>query len=1027
MRKLASFILLLLFANVQPSASAPAPIGMEKAADQAHDDVVAGTVLDTNGDPLAGVTIQQRGTQNKTVTDIEGRYTIRLKAGAARTLTFSYVGMTTQTLAAKGSMLRVVMKEDAHSLQDIVVVGAYGTAQKRSDLVGSAYQVNADQLKGLPQQRLDVMLDGLIPGVKIDPNTNDPGSPRTRYEVRVRGEASLTASNEPLWVIDGTPMYTGDKTNQMPGTSYTVSPLSFINPDDIASITVLKDATATSIYGADGANGVILVTTKRGRPGKMRVSVNTQYGIAHIDESTAPKVMNAQQWLTAAQAAYANAGLDMRTFPYQDNELNQYSTTDTDWRDVFYGTGTTFLTNVAVNGGSQKADYYVSGQYYQNDKTIKGNTQQRMSLASNVNLKLHKRLKLGIDLSASYNNNDLFALGREYYELLPIFSPYNADGTYRLYNMVVDGLNADGTPRFVKQRFLSNSVPEREQNDNNQKSWYVHTNFNLKYDIIDGLTYTGQFAYDYTSTLEQTYSSQKNWTGMSSTGEAIGYSRRSSADITNWTTVHRLNFNRTFGKHTVSAIAGFEAGSRDYTTMYVTGSGFINDNIRDVSQANTRDGYNSSSRRRKVSVLGQATYSFDHRYYLTVNGRKDGNSQFGSDVRWANFASIGASWNIHNEKFFHIPWINVLKLKGSYGANGNSRIGSLQSLGTYTYSDSNSYNGELGGVQGQSPNSRLSWETTYMTNLGLRVAALNRIDFEIEYYHNRTKNLLSQLPVSLLTASTRVYRNVGEIVNKGFEINLTTRNFVANREDGFSWTTDFNLAHNENRLTKSYRGTQVNFTDGISWIEGQDTKTYYLVRWAGVDPYDGSPMWYDANGNITKTYDSVNNRVRGKSANSTVTGGMTNTLSYKGFSLRFLLNYQFGGYAYSTFASIMNSDGYNVLSYNQAIEQQNFWRNPGDIARNPLPQAGVSTGSSRSSTRFLYRKDLVRLQNVVLTYQLPRALVSGWGLSNASVSLIGDNLMAYSPYSGSDHNSYKTVMSGYPLERTFTLSLNVGF
>ena len=1027
MRKLASFILLLLFANVQPSASAPAPIGMEKAADQAHDDVVAGTVLDTNGDPLAGVTIQQRGTQNKTVTDIEGRYTIRLKAGAARTLTFSYVGMTTQTLAAKGSMLRVVMKEDAHSLQDIVVVGAYGTAQKRSDLVGSAYQVNADQLKGLPQQRLDVMLDGLIPGVKIDPNTNDPGSPRTRYEVRVRGEASLTASNEPLWVIDGTPMYTGDKTNQMPGTSYTVSPLSFINPDDIASITVLKDATATSIYGADGANGVILVTTKRGRQGKMRVSVNTQYGIAHIDESTAPKVMNAQQWLTAARAAYANAGLDMRTFPYQDNELNQYSTTDTDWRDVFYGTGTTFLTNVAVNGGSQKADYYVSGQYYQNDKTIKGNTQQRMSLASNVNLKLHKRVKLGIDLSASYNNNDLFALGREYYELLPIFSPYNADGTYRLYNMVVDGLNADGTPRFVKQRFLSNSVPEREQNDNNQKSWYVHTNFNLKYDIIDGLTYTGQFAYDYTSTLEQTYSSQKNWTGMSSTGEAIGYSRRSSADITNWTTVHRLNFNRTFGKHTVSAIAGFEAGSRDYTTMYVTGSGFINDNIRDVSQANTRDGYNSSSRRRKVSVLGQATYSFDHRYYLTVNGRKDGNSQFGSDVRWANFASIGASWNIHNEKFFHIPWINVLKLKGSYGANGNSRIGSLQSLGTYTYSDSNSYNGELGGVQGQSPNSRLSWETTYMTNLGLRVAALNRIDFEIEYYHNRTKNLLSQLPVSLLTASTRVYRNVGEIVNKGFEINLTTRNFVANREDGFSWTTDFNLAHNENRLTKSYRGTQVNFTDGISWIEGQDTKTYYLVRWAGVDPYDGSPMWYDANGNITKTYDSVNNRVRGKSANSTVTGGMTNTLSYKGFSLRFLLNYQFGGYAYSTFASIMNSDGYNVLSYNQAIEQQNFWRNPGDIARNPLPQAGVSTGSSRSSTRFLYRKDLVRLQNVVLTYQLPRALVSGWGLSNASVSLIGDNLMAYSPYSGSDHNSYKTVMSGYPLERTFTLSLNVGF
>lgn len=1026
MKKIVYLFLLLMLALAYPSVSMASPTGMETGTDQDGNNSISGIVTDQNGEPLAGVTVLQRGTQNKTITDLEGRYTIRLKAGSGRTLVFTYIGMVSQTIPVKGSVARVMMKEDATALQDVVVIGAYGTAQKRSDLVGSAYQVNADQLKGLPQQRLDVMLDGLIPGVKIDPNTADPGSPRTRYEVRVRGEASLNASNEPLWVVDGTPMYTGDRTNQMPGTSYTVSPLSFLNPEDIASVTVLKDATATSIYGADGANGVILVTTKKGRQGKMRITVNTQYGIAHIDESTAPKVLGAKEWLSLAREAYANSGKDMRTFPFQDNELNQYSTTDTDWRDVFYDTGTTFLTNVGVSGGNQKSDYYVSGQYYQNDKTVKGNTQQRLSLATNINLKLNKRLKVGVDISASYNNNDLFALGREYYELLPIYSPYNADGTLRLYNMEVDGLNADGTPHFTKKRFISNSVLEREQNDNNQKTWYLRSNFTLKYEILKGLTYTGQFAYDYNSTLEETYSSQKNWTGMDTDGTPIGYARRSSVDITNWNTIHHLNFNRTFGRHSVSALAGFEAGSRDYTTMYVTGSGFINDNIRDVSQANTTKGYNSSSRRRKVSLLGQATYSYDHRYYLTVNARKDGNSQFGSDVRWANFASVGASWNVHNEKFFNIPWVNVLKLKASYGANGNSRLGSQESQGTYVYSSSYSYNGELGGVLGTIPNSRLSWETTYMTNLGLRLAVLNRIDFEIEYYHNQTKNLLSRLPISLLTGDTSAYRNVGEIVNKGIEINLTTRNFVAKKDGDFAWTTDFNLAHNQNRLTKSYNGTQVNFGE-ISWIEGQDTKTYYMVRWAGVDPLDGSPMWYDANGNITKVYDSTNNRVRGKSANPTVTGGMTNTLSYKNFSLRFLLNYQFGGYAYSSFASIMNSDGYNVLSYNQAIEQRNYWRNPGDIAMNTRPQAGVSTGSSRTSTRYLYKKDLVRLQNVVFTYQLPRSLVNGWKLSNASVSLIADNLLAYSPYSGSDHNSYKTLMSGYPLERTFTLSLNVGF
>ena len=371
--------------------------------------------------------------------------------------------------------------------------------------------------------------------------------------------------------------------------------------------------------------------------------------------------------------------------------------------------------------------------------------------------------------------------------------------------------------------------------------------------------------------------------------------------------------------------------------------------------------------------------------------------------------------------------MKVLKLKASYGANGNSRIGSQEALGTYSYGDSHSYNGESGGTQGQSPNSKLSWETTYMTNLGFRIAAFNRIDFEFEWYNNLTKNLLSQLPVSLTTGDTRVYRNVGEIQNRGFEINITTRNFIAKKEGDFTWTTDINLARNSNKLKKSYRGTQVNFTDGISWIEGEDTRTYYLVRWAGVNPYDGSPLWYDANGDITKTYDSTNNRVRGKKSNSIITGGLTNTLTYKGFSLRFLLNYQFGGYTYSSFASIGNSDGYNIISNNQAIEQQDYWKFPGDIALNPKPMAGVSTGSSRQSTRFLYKKDLVRLQNIVLGYEIPRDWIRKWGLTSADVSLIADNLFAYSPYASSKRNSYKTVMSGYPLERTFTLSLNVGF
>ena len=989
----------------------------------AADILLKGVVIDAQGDPLIGVTVQQKDTKNMCVTDMEGRYVLMVKSLPV-TLTFSYIGMKKLSRTVNdANNMTVKMQDDATTIKDVVIVGAYGTMQKRSDLVGSAYQVGSKELENMPKGRLDTMLDGLMPGVKIDINSDTPDNSRPRFNVRVRGEGSLSASSEPLWVIDGVPMFTGGTTNLMPGQNYSISPLSFLNPDDIESITVLKDATATSIYGADGGNGVVLVTTKKGREGKTNVSVNVEYGIANIDRSTAPKVLNAQQFLELAREAYANAGLDPRAFPYQDNELNQYSTTDTDWLDVYYDTGSTFQGNVAVNGGADKAKYYLSGSYYQNQSTIKGNKQQRFSMRSNLDFQLHKKVKLSTILSASYNTNDLFNMGRDFYENLPIFSPYNPDGTLRLYNRMVSGLDAEGNPVFKDYKFF-NSVAEREQNENNQKALYVNANFSLKYDIMQGLSYTGQFGVDFQSNLEQMYSSQKNWSGTSVIGSE-GYSTRQSAHVSNWNTIHRLNFNRTFGRHTIGALAGFEAGSRDYTVVGATGSGFINDYIQDVSYANSRNGSNYSSTTRKASFLGQISYSFDSRYYLTFNGRRDGNSQFGSDVRWADFASVGVSWNVHNEKFFKIPWITVLKLKASYGANGNSRLGSQEALGLYSYGESYAYNGEMGGTQSGTPNHTLSWETTYKTNLGFRLELFNRFDIDFDWYNHHTKNLLSNLDVSRTTGDTKVYRNVGEMRNRGFDLSLTTKNIVSEKEDGFKWTTELNLAHNTNVLLKLYNGIQKNFGT-YSYIEGYDVSTMFLVRWAGVDPADGSPMWYDKDGNITKQY-TTDNRVAGDNSHSDVTGGMTNTLSYKGFSLRFLLNYQFGGYAFTSFGRDMFSDGLYSSSQNQAVEQLDRWQKPGDVALSPKPIWGVSTSSVMNSTRYLYNKTLIRLQNVVLSYRFSRDLIKPLGLNQCVVSLIGNNLFAYSPYASSDHNSYKTCMSGYPAERSVSLAVTVGF
>lgn len=962
-----------------------------------------------------------------TVTDIDGRYSITLSKNEPKTLTFTYVGMKPLTVQINGrSNINVTLEQSAVALDDVVVVGGYGTAQKREDLVGSMYQVNAEDLANLPQQRIDTMLDGLIPGLTVAPNSESPDSPRMRYNTRIRGESSLSASNEPLWVVDDVPIYTGGHTSIIPGMNVSVSPLSFLNPEDIQSITVLKDASATAIYGADGSNGVILVTTKRGKEGKVQTSLNLQYGIASIDKSTKFKVLNAAQYMELAKESYINGGNDMRYFPYTDNELNSYSTTDTDWSDVFYDTGNTFQLNLALRGGSNKTKFYTSGSYYENTGTVKGNKQQRFSVRTNNDFTFLNRFTATIGVQASYNNNDMFNPGHDYYQELPIFSPYNADGSMRLYNKVISGSEPDGSPKWVTNRYL-NSVAEREENIENQKAWYLTGNFQLRWEIIKGLYYNGQFGVDYQSRRSEEYNARTNWSGMSTSEGPYGYSSRSTFEAVNWTTIHRLNFSRTFNDlHKVEALFAFEAGSRDYTTVGATGKGFINDNVQDVTYANERLGSNSSSRMRKMSFIGQLSYAFDRRYYIIGNIRRDGNSDFGSDVRWAQFGSVGVSWNINNEKWFPWQWMDVFKITASYGVDGNSRLGSQQALGLYSYGSSYSYGGEIGGIQSGVANSKLSWETTHKINLKLRMRFLTRFDFEVQWYHHQTKNLLTNLDTSRTTGDTRVYRNVGEILNQGFEVTITSDNILAG-DDGFSWTTSLNLAHNDNKLLKLYNGIQKNMgTGSTTWKECYDTNTWFLVRWAGVDPRTGAPMWYDKNGNITHTFSS-GDRVPYGTPSPELTGGMTNTFTYKGFSLRVMLNYTFGGYAMSSFGSRSNYDGYNIDSQNQSVNQLDRWQNPGDLAINPKPIWKISTQSGMNSTRFLYRKDCIRLHNVSLTYQIPQKLIKRIGMSNASVTFIGDNLYTWTPDQNSKRNSYKTCMSGFPIERKFSLALMMTF
>ena len=985
-------------------------------------DIVKGKITTADGEPLAGAGVMIKGTGKGTTADIDGNFQIQAPGqGESYTLVFQYLGMQTKEVVVSTQRVLDIRLEQDNELNGSVIVGAYGTRQSREDLIGSAFQVNADQLKDKPKARIDNLLGGLVPGMSIEPNTDAAGTTRSRYETRIRGEASLSASNEPLWVIDGVPMYTGGRTNQMAGTSYTVSPLSYLNPDDIESITVLKDADQVTIYGADGSNGVILVTTKSGAKNKpLSVSARVNFGVASIDKSTEFRMMSQQQYLTVAKEAWVNAGNNLKSFPYQDNDYNSYSITDTDWSKEYFGIGTDIYADVSLSSGTDKVSNYATGSYYRSSNTVKGDSQQRFSFRTRNTYDFTQWLKINAQLSASYNDNDLFPLYRGYLETLPILEPYLSDGSFRLYNKVWDAEKG-----WTMQKFTKNEVPDREANKNRQRSVMTSANFSAEARIIDGLKFTAQFAIDYTHSHEDIYYSRLTLDGMDSAGNPKGSSRRADASYMNWTNVERLNFDRKFAdKHSVSAYAGIELRQVKYQTLYATGSGFMNDNIQEVGYADesSRKGYSSANVERKMSFLGRAVYSYDSRYYASLNIRRDGNSDFGEYSRWSNFWSAGVSWNIHKEGFFHSELIKMLKVKASFGYTGNSRVDTSGADGTYVYGSSYAYAGSTGAVIGSVPNPGLSWEKTRMVNAGVRIELRKIIDLELEYYDNVTSDMLSKIYVSRVLSSDRISSNIGKMRNRGVEMSLSSTNFA--RRD-FTWTTNFNIAHNSNKILELYNGVPTSF-GSYAWMEGYDSQTWNLVRWAGVDPTDGSPMWYDKDGNITRSY-SVANRVPYKAKTPIVSGGIVNNFSLRNWTLSFQINYLIGGYALPTYASIYFKDGYDIISGNQAVEVYKYrWTTPGVPTKFPRVSQ-VSSKSAMNSTRFLYNRTNFDLTNVTVTYNLPEKVLGRTRLKTASASLIIDNLYLLTPDQKKGLNSYKTMMYGYPRTRTLTIGVNVGF
>lgn len=989
-----------------------------------------GRVTDEQGEPLVGVSVVIKGTSTGSTTGTTGYYNLSLGNRDKAIITFSYVGMKSRDIPVTGTTKELNVRLQSDTNIDAVVIQGYGRVQKREDLVGSAYQVNTKDLEFKPLARIDNILDGMVPGMSVQPNADYPSTVRTRNNIRIRGEASLSASNEPLWIVDGVPIYTGDRNNQVTGFYSSVSPLSFINPSDVESITVLKDASEVSIYGADGSNGVILVTTKSGKlnSGPTKVQATLRYGISAIDESTRFKTLNGAQYMAYAKEAWVNGGNDPRLFPYQDNDRNSYSTTDTNWSDLYYGIGQDFQANISITGGNQYSANYFSISYYRNNATVKGNTQQRVSAMLNNTYKLGKRLTIRPKLAVSYNVNDIFNLTHEYYETLPIFSPFENDGyTYRLYNKYVDGLTDTGEPIWKERSFTNNEIPTRDLNSDVQQTLNTDANLILSYEILKGLTATGQFGASFQYGWEKLYASRHTLDGMV---EKVpqGHSERRAVSNLAWTNIWRLNFDRTFcGKHHVSALAGVELSSKGYNTLQASGRGFLNDHVQEIAYAeeSTRKGSSSTRTTRKLSFLAQVGYTYDSRYSIQASMRRDGNSAFGKFSRYENYFSVGGAWNIHNEKFFTSKTVDMLKLKASFGTTGNSRVDGAQmrGLGIFSYGDAYSYNGIIGGIVSTPANPGITWEKTYKTNLGLDISLWERLSLGVEVYFEKTKDMLSSIRTSNVITDGSIYSNIGEMSNRGIELTLNSTNID---HQNFKWTTNFLLSHNRNRIDKLYNGDPITAFSSIK-AEGYDVNSYYLVRWAGVDPSTGDPMWYDKEGNLTHTYTDANRVIVGSSSPK-VMGSMTNTFRLYNFTLSFMLNYTIGGHAYSSIAARGTGDGYGITdpSGNVSVNSLEYWRQPGDVVANPRIST-VSSNSSSYSTRFLYNKTHIRLQNLVLTYNLPKRIARKIAMSSCRISFIADNLYLWTPDQKRGRNSYKTVMNGYPVQRTFSLNLDLTF
>lgn len=972
----------------------------------AQTSTVTGVVTSAeDGAPIIGASVLVKGTSIGTVTNLDGEFSIPNVPASAKTLVISYIGMTGKEVAIRSGIINVALQSDNRLLDEVVVVG-YGT-QRREAKTGSISTVTSDQLSDLVGSSFDKMLAGKMAGVQITATTGQPGA---SSQIRIRGTSSINAGNEPLYVIDGVASMSG---NQSYFTN-TGNAIASINPNDIESITVLKDAAASSIYGSRAANGVILVTTKSGKAGKSRFNVRAKYGVSNLANDNDFGVMNASELISFRRQAAINAGAN----PDDANSNYYYPTnfmdgrTDTDWIDHFTRTGVMQEYEVSATGGSEKTSYFNSLSYHKNDGVFYGITYEKMQARINVDHELSKYLKTGVRVNGTYSYMEDVAMQSLYYAN-PIFAgmtiqpwtkPYTEDG---MHNSIIPE-NSNTNPRATA-----------EYDDQWEKKYHLTGNIYLQWTPIKGLTFRTTNAAELTFNRGRRY-----WAPETNQGSAT--SQVSWTQYQQLTTSNTATYETLFDEvHSFRVMAGQEAIKRNYWETYTyapnVDPGIPHTQTAPSADTETEDWSNHWT---MMSFFGMLDYNYAGRYYLQASLRNDGSSLFGKNSQWGLFYSGSASWNAHNEAFMEdLDWLNVAKLRVSYGLNGNNSISNYMQYGLYTPTQ---YNGTSGLRPSTPANDDLSWEKNASWNVGIDFGFLHRFSGTIDVYSRKTTDMLLYRPLSYTSGFNSQLQNVGSMRNNGIEFQFDAN--IINTND-LQWNAGINLAHNKSKILDLAGDEMIaGSANALKHIKGEQLFTYYLRDYYGVNPVNGDALFVTEDGSLTNNINQARYYKAG-SPEPKLTGGLNTDVTWKGISLSVQLEGKFGNDILITENYYLHSDG-NQMAMNQSKSALNYWKQPGDVNVNPKPVAGNATNSNSSSTtRFMEKGDYVRLKDVTLSYTFPQKWIAPAGISSLRVYASGYNLYTFHDVDFWDpERGIEGMGSGiYPMTKSIMFGLDLSF